>query len=1141
MTRLARATRFVGLPLVWGMVVVLLVAPIEAAGLSAADGDVDEVRVHETVEARLDAHGVPDRATLHTRLEASGRGTVEIVDPVASPEISTRGWDRRPEIVADAAVWRLDLDEPQVRETTSPYPVDDVPLGLRIRYELDGEPVSPEDLDGATGEAVVRLQLRNPTEQGRPILVDDDGDRRLETVPLALPLLAEATVELDERWRTVDADHGRVSAGTDGGTQVRWSASLFEPLGATTAELEIRGDLDGGALPAVRVDATPVDAASSDLIAAADDLLTERATLDAVAAFLASVLAEALEGASDGARGIADGLAELEEGLGDAATEFDDVDPETLAEDALAGLADDLDPSALLGQLMGPDLFDPARLLDDLDGAIDPEELLAEIDLASALEDIDAAALLEGADVAAMVEELLAQLDPSLAPVEVPSDTLERSLQEALEGLDVGATLGDVLAELDLAALFDDLELDLDDVDWSELLAAVDLAELLEDADLDALVQRLVEDLEPVEIDPSTLEAFIRDFAEGRTVGDLIDETGLEDVIAVLLAEVDLEIEIAALVAGALDELDIDLPTVDAERLEHLSEKLEATLGLATSSVAAAAELTDRLEQAEDDLPGAIEEAPNEELAALAGGLADEVRAAAALLDGVGDDALNRVEQRLDEAVAELDAAIELVEELEGDEERIAQLLERLERTRARIDEARDGVGDVRAELAAGLAEARGAIEAVADELDDLAALLADGEALVELVDEGVLTPVLEAAGEVETRLAAVESGLDEAVRAVADLAEEIDEDTDVGDLLVAALEGKTVDLAPFVAEGAERLLAEIADVPLDDVLDELPLSEILGALDLEFDPAELLAGIDLDELLAGIDLDDLVELGALDTDTVFDGVPVSDFLATLDPDDLAVLLDDLGIDPAALLADLDLAALLADADLADLIGDLLGDIDFAELAELLADADLDLEAVLEAGGVSLDDLFAEVEFPELRDILGEDALERLFAELAPEPDTLLADLDLPGVEALLAELDLDMSDVLAELGLEDLGDLDEMIDGLLEALAALAGGSGELADGLDELGAEGLGQLIQQLDDDAQQAQRDMQMLAALGDRALDAQPTAAPDGAIVGARYELVSEPREPLPVGVIALAAALIVLAGVGELARRRLARR
>ena len=1139
MSRAQRTARFAAIPLVWGMVVGLLVGPFEAVHAGAADGEVEELRLLETVEVLLEPDGVPDRATLHSRLDARGHGSVEITDPVLSPDVRTRSWwQRAPERRADAVVWRLDLDEPQTRETTSPYPSEALPLGVRVRYELDGQPVDAEELEGASGEAAIRVQLRNPTAEPRPILVGSGGDETLETVDVALPFLAEAVFSVDDSWRSVDADRGRVSAGIDGGSEVRWSASLFEPLGSPTAEIEIRGEVDDATLPSLVVDATPVTADTSDLLAVADDLLTERATVDAVGAFLAALLADAVGGAADGARGIADGLGEIEAALGDAAGEFDAMDPDALADDALAALGDELDPAALLAEAFDPSVFDPSALLDDLD----PGELLDELDLATLLEDLDPAALLADADLAAMLEELLAQLDPALDEVEIPADALERMLRDVLDGLDLEATLADLLAGIDLDALLEDVVLD--DLDLSDLLAGLDLEERLAEVDLAAILEGLIEDLDPIELDPELLEQVLLDLAGDRTVGELIAETGLDELLAVLLAEADLEIDIAVLLAAALDELDLELPTIEAEKIERLGDKLAGLLELTGQAVAAAAEVVAKVEQAEEDLPGAIEAAPTEELADVAFGLADRIRDAAELLRALDLAGFSDVEQRLDEAVAELDAALDLVDGLDSDEERRAQLADRLSRARAHTDDARSGLADVRAEVEAGLGDAAERLEGIADELDGLGGVLADEDLLAELIGDGVLTPIGDAAREVQRLLGEIESGLAGAVAKVDELAEAVDEEIDLGELLVELLEGRAFDLEPVLSEGIEKLLAEVEDVPLAELIEQIELSELLAGLDLELDPAELLAGLDLDAVLAELDLAELLELAGIGIDDLLAGldvIDVAELLDELDLPDLAELLDRLGLEPADLLAGLDLTEVLDDIDLAEAIGGLLDEIDFAELADLLDAEDLDLAAVLEAGGIDPAALLDDVAFPDLADLLGEDALDRLLADLVPDPAELLADLDLPGVEALLDELDLDMADLLAELGLDDLGDLDELVEGLLEAIVALAEGSGELAAGLDELGAEGLGQLVSQLDDDAARAQREIAQLKALGDRAIDAQPTGIPTGAEVGARYRFVMEPDPGPPVVTIAIGVLVLgLLAGAGEFARRRFLR-
>ena len=1126
----------------------LLVVPLLAAPIEAADDDstLTELAILETVEAHIASDGTPQTARLHTRLDAQGSGVVELLDPTAVTGLRERGRLRTPDVEAGNVRWELDLtDGVATRQTVADYPTRDLPISARMRYQLDGEAVSADELRGASGEAVISMQLRNPTSEPRGVVVGTGEDRRLETVDVALPLLAETHVSLDDSWGEVTADAGRVGVGAEG-VSVAWSAALFEPLGSTVTELEIRGRVEGAKLPTIEVEATPVTAASSDLIAAAKSLLEDRATVDAVAAFLASSLAEALGGVGEGAAQLADGLGELEAGLADTA-DFDPIDPEALAGDALAGLADGLDPTAFedlfedaFADFADPDLPDPEALLADFD----PADLLAELDFDAVLDQFDPAALLADADFGALLEAVLAEAFPELPELDFDPDLIEGVLADAFAAIGDDLALEDLLAEIDLGALLEDLDLDdairaaLDDIDLADLFAdfadELDLEALLAGIDLDALLTDL---LGAIEL--GDLGDLIDDLVGDATVGDLLGDVDVAELVALLAADGQLEIELAAAVAALLGELDIELPTVGQAELKAVGGALQAALHVVEGLVLTADHALDLLEKATgDDAVEAIDG-----VAELGEGLAGRLATIGDALDGLGHRLLDPVDEALAHANAKLSEADAALAELESDVD--DELVERVAAIRSSVDAAAGAVGTAQA----GLDEARAHLDALSGEFDGLAEGVAGlAEALraaepSELDPDGRLEAVADAIRELRDGLVTVEGKLAHLLATVDELRDDLDDDVSLEELLLAALEGRSVDIEPILVDAGERVLAQLEDVRIDELLDAVGLAELLDELDLDAALEDLLADLDLPDLAelldeAGIDLATL--LGELDIDLadLLADVDLSPLLAAFeDLDiDLAALLDDLDIDPAALLADVDLAGLFDEIDLTAVLGAALEDFDFADIEELLADVDLDLAELLAEAGIDPEALFADIELPDFADVMPDLDFDALLADLRLDPAAMLADVELPGFEALLADLDVDFDALLAQAGLDELGDLDDMIGGLIEALAGLAEGGDELAAGLAQLTDEGLGQLIAQLDDDARAMERDLATLRLLERRAGDAQPTASPAGADTAASYRLVFEPEQPLAPGAAALGALLAGALGAEGLRRR-----
>lgn len=273
----------------------LLLAPTAALGAAASPED-DPVHLDteeqsaerswgRTVEAELAPDGdvVTARVRRHER-DGSGGGVTERVE---------------------------EIDEARI------------PIAVRVRYELDGEQVTARELRGASGEAAVRIQLRNPTAEPRTVTRPDSEDE--DEVDLSLPMVADGLLTFDDTWHELTTDAGRLAPGAGGASRLRWSSALFEPFTGATDEVEVRGRVEDAALPRLEIDASPVTAASNDLLRVLERRARDVGTSDAVAAFIADNLGEGLTGAAEGAGGLADGLEQARAGAGEVAGGLEQV------------------------------------------------------------------------------------------------------------------------------------------------------------------------------------------------------------------------------------------------------------------------------------------------------------------------------------------------------------------------------------------------------------------------------------------------------------------------------------------------------------------------------------------------------------------------------------------------------------------------------------------------------------------------------------------------------------------------------------------------------------------------------------------------------------------------------------------------
>jgi putative membrane protein len=298
----------------------LIVAVVLGGGVAVADGpasddDLASLAVRKSVSARADAGGTVTEAHLLTRLVADGDGQVRVTDPTSTRRL--RDLDRAfgPRVRDGQAIWDLDLDGIEVRRTLARLPADELPIAVTARYTLDGEPVEPGDLRGASGDVTARYLVRNVTAEPRRITYGTVDGEVTEETDVAVPFVGRLIADVDERWTDVRSDSATIVAGPDG-TQASWSMALFEPLGSLEHELELRGVLDGGGLPDVTVEFAPVTASSSAELTAGRDALADGQGDVAVLAF---GLEESEEGLRDAAAGVGEllaGLSELGRGIG---------------------------------------------------------------------------------------------------------------------------------------------------------------------------------------------------------------------------------------------------------------------------------------------------------------------------------------------------------------------------------------------------------------------------------------------------------------------------------------------------------------------------------------------------------------------------------------------------------------------------------------------------------------------------------------------------------------------------------------------------------------------------------------------------------------------------------------------------------
>lgn len=293
---------------------------LATAGELAVAGAGARVTVHEGVLANLDASGKVDEAAVRTQLEVAGEGASNVTVPVGTQPRRTDGF-AGPDVRDGQAAWEFDLDDgqPVTREVVSRLDAEDLPLAVRARYELDGEPVSAARLTGATGQATIRLQIRNLTAAPTDVVAPIGRRVRIEERDVAVPFVVGLSAEFDDSWSQVEVSGGSVAPAGRSGTQVAWSGVLIEPLGAPTVELAITGEAAAARLPAMTLDAAPIRLGADSALGLFARELEDRQIDGAVLAFSVDGVGDAVDDLAGGLDDLAGGLAELADGTGQAA------------------------------------------------------------------------------------------------------------------------------------------------------------------------------------------------------------------------------------------------------------------------------------------------------------------------------------------------------------------------------------------------------------------------------------------------------------------------------------------------------------------------------------------------------------------------------------------------------------------------------------------------------------------------------------------------------------------------------------------------------------------------------------------------------------------------------------------------------
>ena len=453
------------------------------AAVAADDsGDVSVVNT-ETVQAKLDATGAVKEARVYEQLALTGHGTTTISNPVSTSGLRNLDGFGSFRVEDGRLVTQVDVDGEKRLRTVSDFD-GDLPLGVDIRYSLDGKTVAPGDVVGRSGLLEVHYTITNLTSREDEVTFDDGrGGTGTATATTVVPMIGQLVTTLPSTFTDVQSGEAGIAGDGRGGTRLTFQMTLFPPIGAPTAEFGYTAQITKGVVPAASLTSMPVSpleypsfkGGSASYASGAEsgvDLTTGAITINDNLLRLHDGAAELLAGIeqlNDGAGTLRDGLAlEAAPGAGDLAAGLNDKllpGSRTLADglngqivpgarDLSAGLVGQLAPGAKslaegLNDKLAPGAASLAEGLTDVaapgaaalakglndsaaPGAVELAAGAAALDTGLASARLKAPALIAGLT---QVDEGLAKIDKGLADLSTQIGGLPTKAQPLRDGI----------------------------------------------------------------------------------------------------------------------------------------------------------------------------------------------------------------------------------------------------------------------------------------------------------------------------------------------------------------------------------------------------------------------------------------------------------------------------------------------------------------------------------------------------------------------------------------------------------------------------------------------------------------------------------------------------------------------------------
>ena len=205
---------------------------VSGTASAATDDGAPRGVYRETVAAELSPTGSLAVARLISQISVTGRGTVDVADPISGKNLRNLDGFAAPSVRDGTAIYRIEVNGTTSRRTVSDY-TKPLPVSIKAEYRFDGKRVDPKDVVGRTGELSVRYTVKNLTATPTTITwKDGKGVRQTRTADVVTPFVGQLQTDLPATFSHLVAPRADVAGDGRGGNVLAYTMVLFEPIGS---------------------------------------------------------------------------------------------------------------------------------------------------------------------------------------------------------------------------------------------------------------------------------------------------------------------------------------------------------------------------------------------------------------------------------------------------------------------------------------------------------------------------------------------------------------------------------------------------------------------------------------------------------------------------------------------------------------------------------------------------------------------------------------------------------------------------------------------------------------------------------------------------------------------------------------------